>query len=220
MISTKNTGGGKSLPKIIQPGNAVCKILSVTLEGVPYDKDAYHVVLHVEGPDLGKDFEGFFLNKDKPELGRHKGQTAKVKSGLSPFSWKTKSGAKIDRDRNISIFIKNLCTALKYDGDIEGETVEAFIENFNKLQPFKDKYLRMCICGREYQNRQGYTNYDLYLPFWSKEGVAYELESVPEAMSKVFKYNPEIHILKKSKPDAIVSFEKPVTQSAKDDFSL
>ncbi len=220
MISTKNTGSGKTTPKIIQPGNAVCKILSVTLEKVPYDSEAYHVVLHVEGPDLGKDFEGFFKDKDKPELGRHLGQTGKVKAGLSPFSWKTKSGAKIDRDRNISIFVKNLCTALKYDGDIEGETVEAFIENFNKLKPFDGKFLRMCICGREYTNRQGYTNYDLYLPFWSKDGVAFELETIPEGSSKVFKFNPDVHILKKNKPEVVESFEKPVTDATKNQFKL
>lgn len=205
---------------MIQPGNVICKILSVGLEGVPYDKDAYHVVLQLEGQDLGPDYEGFYLDKNKPELGRHKGQNGRVKAGISPFAWKTKSGAKIDRDRNISIFIKNLCTALKYDGDIEGETVEAFIENFNKIKPFDGKFLRMCICGREYQNRQGYTNYDLYLPFWNKDGVAFELESVPEAESKVFKFNPEVHIMRKTKPEVVQSFETPVTEATKDQFRL
>ena len=81
-------------------------------------------------------------------------------------------------------FIKNLClvvgaTAWFDAQDGQHETIEAFVEKFNLDKPFSEKFLRMCICGREYQNREGYTNFDLYLPRPSKNAFPFESESVP-----------------------------------------
>lgn len=221
MISTKKpSGGGKNTPKVIQPGNVTCKILSVSLEKPAFDNNAYHLVFNVEGPDLGKDFEGFFINKDKPEMGRYKGQNGKIRAGRYPFAWETKNGTKRNRDEDIGVFITNLCTVLKYDGAIEGQTVEEFIDNFNKLKPFEGKFLRMCVWGREYVNRQGYTNHELYFPYPSKDGVPFELESIPENLSRVLKFDADKHVIKKDKPETVSSFEKPVTEATKDQFKL
>ena len=57
-IKTPGTG----VPKLIQPGNTVCKITDVTLEPFKFKEGGLHIVLHLEGPDMGKDFEGFKCN--------------------------------------------------------------------------------------------------------------------------------------------------------------
>ena len=72
-LSTKNipiSGGGT--PKTLQPSNCVAKINDVTLDEFTFKPGSYHLVLHLEGVDRGPEFEGFYINKDKPELGRHK----------------------------------------------------------------------------------------------------------------------------------------------------
>src|SRR5690242_5180162 len=78
------TGGGT--PKTLQPGNTVAKINSVSLEEFKFKPGGYHLVMSLEGKDLGASFEGFFINKDKKELGRHKGQVGKVKASEWAFA--------------------------------------------------------------------------------------------------------------------------------------
>jgi len=80
-LSTKGIKSDVGVQKVIQPGNNTCKINNVKLETVPYKKDAYHVVMNCEGPDMGKEFEGFLIKKEDPSLGRHKGQVGKIKAG-------------------------------------------------------------------------------------------------------------------------------------------
>src|SRR5437868_4369376 len=80
----KTDGGGT--PKILQPGNTSCKILSVSLEEFKFKEGGYHLILQMEGKDLGPAFDGFFIDKDKPELGKHKGQVGKVKAGEWAFA--------------------------------------------------------------------------------------------------------------------------------------
>ena len=217
-ISTKDVE--RSMQKMIQPGNNICKILSADLEGVPYKKEAYNLNLNCVGPDI-KDFEGFFIDKKDESKGRHKGQVGRIRaSEFAFYDGETKSGVKVKRDIEIARFIKNLCRSLKYNSDIEAETIEDFVKEFNRIAPFNDKWLRMCIAGREYQNKQGYTNYDLFLPRPGKGVYSYELASVPEEESRIYKFNPEIHIKKGKKSTPVESFEKPVSSITKDQFRL
>jgi hypothetical protein len=44
------------------------------------------------------------------------------------------------------------------------DTIEEFVEEFNKTAPIKDKYLEFCVAGKEYVGKTGYTNYDMWLP--------------------------------------------------------
>jgi hypothetical protein len=60
----------------------------------------------------------------------------------------------------------------------------------------------MCINGKEYE-KNGYINYDLFLPKSSKE--AYALESATATSSRLISYNPELHI-KKVKVENVESF--------------
>jgi hypothetical protein len=195
-----STGGGT--PKTLQPGNVLCKINSIQLEAFKFRPGGYHIILNLEGPDMGKDFEGFWLDKDNESLGRHKGQVGKVKASDWAFSdGETKSGIAISRDAEMLKFIKGLCGALEIPGR-SGETIEDLIETFNKEKPFANKFMEFCICGKEYKNKGGYTAYELFLPKFIKGGAPFG--------KNVIKFNTEDHI-KKLKVEPVSEFASEPT---------
>lgn len=201
-LNTKDVKvGGANISKTLQPGNTSCKITGVSLEDFKFKPGGYHLLLHMEGKDLGSDFEGFFIDKDKPELGRHKGQVGKVKAGEWAFAdGSTKSGIAVSRDGDILKFIKSLCMSLGitkwFDDQHEKHAnIESFVKAFNDEKPFAGKYQKYCIAGKEYINRQGYSNYELFLPKFSKNGVPFEAEGVTP--SKLLKFNEAEHIRKR-----------------------
>lgn len=236
MISTKDIPSGGSIPKVLQPGNHVFTISKVTLDEVPYKAGAYNMCIHVEGEDLGETFEGFYIDKDQPDLGRYKGQIGKIRLSEWPYAdGETKSGIKISRDMEILKAIRNLCVesdavAWLEAQDNEHDTIESLVEQFNKDKPFKDKTFYACVAGREYLNKAGYMNYDLYLPKVDKGQSALKKESNAE---KVPTFDNEKHI-KKSKTETVTSFGKesahetdypdteiiPTTLSIGSDFDL
>jgi hypothetical protein len=229
MISTTNIGteGGSSIPKTLSPGNVTFKINGVFLDSVPYKAGAYNLRLEVEGPDMGSDFEGFFIDKDDPSKGRYAGQVARVRFSEYPYSdGVTKKGDQISRDMEILKALTNLCKTLGCMSwmtaqDNKHETIESLVEKFNEDKPFAGNYIRACVAGREYQNKAGYTSYDLYLPKYSKQGPSYESASIDEAMSNVVEFNPEVHI-KKNKATETKSFGESTTTtgSIASDFVL
>jgi len=198
------TGGG-GIPKILQPGNTVCTINKIELEPFKFKEGGYHIILHLEGPDLGKDFEGFFIDKNDESKGRYKGQVGQVKASEWAFAdGETKSGVPVSRDTEMLKFIKNLCTALGIEGR-SGETIEDLVKKFNDEQPFKGKKMEYCICGKEYTNRGGFTNYELFLPKYIKGGA-------PFGSKGVIKFNPDEHIRKK-KVENVTEFGSDDTTS-------
>jgi hypothetical protein len=230
-ISTKNidsgSGSGSSVPKTLSPGVQMFKINSISLETVPYKQEAYNIVLNVEGPDMGEDFEGFFIDKDNPTLGRYKGQVGKIRLTEYPLAdGTTKTGIVIKRDSEILRQVDMLCKNLEMKEwlvaqDNLHDTIEDLVKALDKARPFANKFVRACVAGREYVNKQNYTNFDLYLPKWSKDGSAYELASVEEAVSKVVKFNPDVHV-KKAKTEAVASFgtSTPTTNDVAGDFTF
>jgi hypothetical protein len=230
-LNTKDikTGGGSS--KTLEPGNQQFKIAGVELEvfKLKEAEGALNLILHMEGPDLGPTFEGFFINKDDESLGRHKGAVGKVKAGEWAFiDGTTKTGIAVSRDQDILKFLKNLCTALggnapKWLTDQDGkhDTIESLVSAFNVDQPYKDKYLNYCLAGKEWKDKKGYTRYELFLPKFSKNGVPFEATTAKP--SKILKYNDADH-LKKAKVTEVTEFgntnESPLDNEAKQDFQL
>ena len=186
-LSTKDLQeGGSSAKKTISPGNHTLKINSVNLEKFKFKEGGYHLILNLETEPL-KDFEGFLLDKDDSSKGFYKGQVGKVKANRYAYAdGETKSGIKVDRDRSILMFIKNLCKSLSLadggehysewftDQDGKHETIEDFVEAFSTHITSNEKvYLDFCVGGREYENKNGYINYDMYLPKTSNGKFAF-----------------------------------------------
>jgi hypothetical protein len=211
-LGTKNVNDEpkEGVAKTLKPGNVSAKINSIKLEPIKWKEGAYNIVLNLEGPDLGDDFEGFQIDKDRPELGKARGQVGRVKADKWPFSdGTTKSGIVIERDVEMLKFIKSLCRSIGKLNWFEGvdnkyDTIEDFIKAFDNDAPFRNVWLNWCICGKEYTGKGGYTNYDLYLPKATKQGIPFEMEQVESG--KVIQFNPEVHIEKERKSAPVESF--------------
>jgi hypothetical protein len=229
-LSTKDVKVGGGTPKTLHPGNQLAKINSVELEDFKFKPGAYNFIMHMEGLDLGKDFDGFWINKDDQSLGKHKGQVGRVKSSEWAFAdGETKSGIKISRDQDIMKFMKQLCTALgpkclKWfdDQDKKHETIESLVVAFNKDKPFEGIFINWCIGGKEYEGKTGYTNYDLHLPKFTKTNVPFEAADAKP--SKIIVFDTATHI-KKKEAKAVENFgEAGATDDAKSttspDFEL
>lgn len=223
MIDTTNIKTGGSTPKFIQPGNIVAKILSIKLEDFKFRPGAQHIVLLLEGEDLGEGFEGLSIDKNNASLGKHKGQIGNVKAGQYAFEDATpKPGIVINKQAEILKFMKNLCVALDVDKwltDQNGKcaTIQDLIDNFNTDKPYADKYISWCICGKEYQSKTGgHTNYELYLPKYSTKGAPFD--SIK--LNHVAKFDPSTHI-QKSKTKPVAEFgNNEVPGTSAPDFTL
>jgi hypothetical protein len=225
-LSTKDlvTSGGGGFPKTISPGNVTLKINKLELEDFSFIEGAKHLLLHVETEPI-EGFEGFYIDKDNESLGRHAGQVGKVKASMYAFAdGVTKGGIKIERDRSLMIFLKSLCNNLGISSWFDSQddlhaTIDDFVIAFNKSAPFKDIYLNFCVAGREYIDKNGYTNYNLYLPKADKGKYAYG--SVKDG--KVLTFDESVH-LKKQEVQEVKNFgdddDLTIPNKTSTDFSL
>ena len=219
MLNTKDmsAGSGRTKP-VLDPGNHVVRINSITLDQTPYDADSYNINLHIETEPIGDTFEGFFRDFNNQDLGRYDGQVGRVR--ISPFPFKDTtlpSGREINRDQEI---LKNMITLAETldmrDGldSIEADTIESFMTECNNLFTGDkgSKFVNMCIGGREWENKEGYINNDLFLPRISKDGVAMEsLLLNGENNSRLLKFDRAVHV------KALVKKEEKSTDSFKAD---
>lgn len=217
MISTKDLGGDNNAkaPKTLQPGNEVLKINSVVLEKNRFRDDSYDIILNCEGKDMGSDFEGFFVDKDNESAGRYKGQVGRIKASRYSFEDKDlDNGNKIIKEVEMSKFLRNLAIATDslewYEGqDGKHETIGSLIDAINESGAFDGKWLNVCICGREYESKSGYTNYDLFLPKFTKDGIPFE--NAETGAGKVYTFNDAEHVMRR-KEKKVDSFE-PETET-------
>lgn len=201
-LSTKDIKvGGEGVSKTLEPGSQKCKINNVTLEEFKLKPGAYNVILSLESESMGDAFEGFFINKDKPELGRHTGKVGNIKLTEWAFAdGETKSGIAVSRDNELLKSLKQLCISLNCNSwldtqDNKHDTVESLFAAFATEKPYASNFFNFCIAGKEYQNKAGYNSYDLYLPKYSKDGVPVEALNVEP--SKLIKFTETTHIKRK-----------------------
>ena len=221
MLSTKDmsAGSGKARP-VISVGNQKVKINSITFDQTPYDKEAYNVVLHVESEPVGGEFEGFLVDPNNPNGARYKGQVGRVR--LSPYPFKDAtlpSGREVSRDTEVlraMIYLSEVLGKRDELDSIEANTIEEFMESADKVLS-GDTFINACIGGREWENKEGYINYDLFLPRNSRDGVA--LEALDTENSRLFKFSKEEHVRELKKTQTTSSFE-PASSNAGDDFDL
>ena len=225
MLNTKDmsAGSGRTKP-VLDPGNHVVKINSITLDQTPYDADSYNIHLHVETAPLDGEFEGFFRDYNDQSKGRYEGQIGRVR--ISPFPFKDTtlpSGREISRDQEI---LKNMITLAETldmrDGldSIEADTIESFMTECDNLMG-SSKLINMCIGGREWENKEGYINNDLFLPRISKDGIA--MEQLEKENSRLLKFDRTIHVkplVKKDKPSSGVETPFKANSGSGNDFEL
>ena len=196
MLNTKDmsAGSGRTKP-VLDPGNHVVKINSITLDQTPYDADSYNIHLHVETAPIGGDFEGFFRDYNDQSKGRYEGQIGRVR--ISPFPFKDTtlpSGREISRDQEILKHMITLAETLDMRDaldSINAETIEDFMRECDDLMG-GSKLINMCIGGREWENKEGYVNNDLYLPRMSKDGIA--MEALDKENSRLLKFDRGVHV--------------------------
>lgn len=200
-LSTKgvaSAGGGSS--KLIEPGNIMATVTKIELDQPSFlvQESGYYLVLHLEGPDMGPEFEGFFLDKDNESLGRHKGKVGRVKYNKFPYrDGQTKSGIPVFRDTDIIKAVGNLLREMdneKWLDDQDGKfiTIEELIAALNQDKPFANKPLNYCIAGRQYLKQNGYTANDCYLPKYSKFALPYE--TITATPSRLAVYSETEHL--------------------------
>jgi hypothetical protein len=217
-LGTKNVGGDLS-SKILEPGNHKCKIVGVKLEDAKYKPGALNLIFTLVGPEKD-DYEGFLIDKDKPELGHYKGQVGYVKATDWAFAdGTTKSGIEVVMVDEILKFIKRLCEVTGcmewYDAqDNLHDSIEDFVAAMEKEKPFADIIIDCCIAGREYMSRRGYLNCDLYFPRFSRTGVP--VEKAGTKPSKLIKYDAEAH-LKKAEPKEVEEFDNSTEEMSETD---
>jgi hypothetical protein len=71
---------------------------------------------------------------------------------------------------------------------IQANTIEDFMAACNPVLS-GPTYVNVCLGSREWENKEGYMNNDLFLPKRSKGGVPLESLDVDEASSKLTIYN-------------------------------
>jgi len=203
-LSTKDLQGSASVKKTIAPGNHTLKINSVKLEPFKFIENAYHLMLHLETEPIDG-FEGFLVDPENPENGYYKGQVGKVKANRYAYAdGETKSGIKVERDRSILMFLKTLCKALDTASDSElftkwfsaqdgeHETIEEFVTAFDTEIKKHNTYLDFCVAGKEYENKNGYINYDMFLARTSRGNYAFG----EKGSKKVISYDEKHHLIK------------------------
>lgn len=201
-LSTKDVKTGGGLPKLIEPGEHILKINAITLNRPEFEQiqkdQGYFLILEVETKPI-EGFEGFQIDKDDESKGHYAGQIGHVKTSKYYYrDGSTKQGVEIHRDLEILKQLKNLCIATgcldwfeKADGKYD--TIELFVEAFNKAQPFKNKFLKFCIAGKEFEKKNNYVGHDLFLPKITKGRLPFEAEDAK--VSKLIAFDEAEHII-------------------------
>ena len=191
-----------------------------------YNEDTYNILLQCEGIAL-ENFEGFYRNVGDHSQGRYEGQVGRVKSSEWSYNdFTLPNGNQIVRDDEILKFINNLCDALDTswlsEQDNKFETIEELVNQFNIDAPFSNIFLYACLCGKEYMNKSGYLNYDLYLPKYTKQGFPFEKLNEESDTSNVYTFNADSHIKKMKASKEVDSFknEDDSIEKVNDDFDL
>lgn len=216
MLSTRNvketTGSGKT-PMKLQPGNNTVKIHSLELkEGYNFQQTrAYNVIVNMESSPIGDNFEGFLVNKDNPNGPRYLGQVGAVRLQYYAFDdGVTKTGIQKNRDNDILGAIVRLANALGCRAELDDTIDAAAITKIEELMPvatqvFRGKWLDVCLAGRGYKDKNGYTAYELFLPYGKGGKVPYEAKGANSG--NLIAFDQATHIIPPKEDKPVNGFE-------------
>lgn len=212
MLSTKNlpAESGSFIKKTLSPGNHVVRLYDIQLEP-GYKPESLQLNLHVVGPDMGPDFDGFLVDKNNPNGAKFAGQVGRVKHGYYAFEdGVTKTGKAVNRDQSILQAIDRLATALgvrEKVSEINANTIEQFVAQA-KPHLCNGSLLEMCIAGKEYTNKGGYKDFGLFMPYAKDKKYPY---GTAGAANSVITFDPNNHIVKEKAAQSVESFEPAST---------
>lgn len=222
MLTTKDIqlGGSGKTSKSIKPGNINAKINEITLQPLKSDPNSCYLILHLEGEDLGSDFEGFMYDKDKPNLGRAKGQVGKVR--YSPYPHKDgvsragKPRVKADEILRSLTELSEVAGKRNQLNEIEATTIEDFVKQASRILS-GGQFYHWCIGGSAYLKDDGYKEFSLSLAKNEKGFRAYE--TVDTFPSKVMVFDYAKHVEDKTEAQTAESapWGTPTTPSTKED---
>jgi len=224
MLNTKDmsAGTGKAKP-VIGTGNQKIKINSITFDQTPYDMDAYNITLHVESEPMGGYFNGFLKDVNNPSGPRFEGQVGRVRFSPYPFKDTTlPNGNEIIRDNEVlkaMIFLSETVNKREELDSIEASTIEEFMSKASGICS-NTGYINACLGAREWENREGYVNNDLFLPKRTRMGIPLEALDVEDSKLTVFDKTDSNHFRPfiKKEPAVVNSFEPSSTSGS--DFEL
>ena len=216
MLSTRNvkeTGGSGRINSKMSPGNVTAKINSIELtEGYNHQNTkAYNLVLNMETEPIGGDFEGFLINKDNPNGGRFLGQVGRVKFQYHSFEdGVTKTGIQKNRDNDILNAVTRIANALGVREELDSTVDAANISRIEELpaiatQVFRGKYLDLCVAGRGYKDKGGYTAYESFLPYPRQGKISYEARGAKSG--NLYTFSDATHIIAPREDKPVAQFE-------------
>ena len=224
MFNTKEMSAGSgSVKPVLETGNQVVKINSITFDVTPYDGEAFNIMLHVESEPVAGEFNGFLKDMNNQNGERYAGQVGRVR--FSPYPYKDAilpSGREIKRDTEVlkaMVFLSEVLDKREALDAIQANTIEDFMTKCSAL--FSDSsYINACLGAREWENKEGYVNNDLFLPRMSKDGIP--LEAIDKEPSRLVQFdsNNTNHLRKLVKSDAPTASNFEPAVSAGDDFDL
>ena len=224
MLSTKDMSAGTGGTKpVIGTGNQKVMINSITFDQTPYDMDAYNITLHVESEPITGEFNGFLKDVNNPNGPKFEGQVGRVRFSPYPFKDATlANGNEISRDTEVlkaMVFLSEVVDKRDELDAIQANTIEDFMMKAAKICSGTG-YINACLGAREWENKEGYVNNDLFLPKRTRQGAPLEALETEDSNLLTFDKNDKNHFrgIVKSVAAATTSFEP--TASAGDDFDL
>ena len=211
MFSSKEADkkmGASMTPKVIQPGIVIARVLDITLDVPPYDASASNMLLQLETQPIGDGFEGMPISKDSPELGNYQGQVARVQTQQYSYSdYTNKDGNTTLKEDMIFKWIWNFAKEIGVadtlkEKDIQGATIEEYLQNAKPYLVSKDRWFHFCIAGSEYENKSGYTQYRLFLPKNEGGKKGFQLYVEGQTPSKLITFSEAQHIKRKKPVDS------------------
>jgi hypothetical protein len=171
------------------------------------------------------EFQGFLVDVNNPDGPRYDGQVGRIR--FSPYAYKDATlpnGSEISRDTEVMKAMISLSEQLGKRAEldaVQANTIEDFMGKCNTIFS-SPLFVNMCFGTREWENKDGYVNNDLFLPKMSKDGIPVESMEIDASKSKLLTYdsNNKNHyrpVVKKNVPST--NHFEPI-QTAGDDFDL
>lgn len=221
MLNTKDISAGLGGVKpVIGTGNQKIMINSITFDQTPYDVDAYNIILHVESEPITGEFNGFLKDVNNTNGAKYKGQVGRVR--FSPYPFKDNilaNGNEIKKDTEVlkaMVFLSEIVGKRNELNNIKTNTIEDFMIKAGEVCSGTG-YINACLGAREWENKEGYINNDLYLPKRNRMGVPLEALGVENSNLIIFDSNDKNHFRKIDKKELVsVSNFEPVPNSGSD----